>query len=306
MQSTHFQGACLYMPANHTALREIASGERLPGLRAAVACFEDALDERDIDEALRLLAALPRARPTGLALYVRPRSVAMLQQLLASTNETAIAGFVLPKFGTATLERWFAALGGTATRIMPILETADVFDPLRVRDIVDSLSDAAWAPRIDAVRLGAVDLYSLLGGRRPPRKTIYDTVLGPTLRSVATQLMARGLAVTGPACETIHGDAVVRAEIALDVEAGFVGKTAVHPAQVPLINNAFRVTAGEVDEAQRLLHGPAVFVVDGRMCERAPHRRWAECILNRARTFGVVGREATGSMTLLSPRPAMP
>ena len=62
----------------------------------------------------------------------------------------------------------------------------------------------------------------------------------------------------------------------MDVEAGFVGKTAIHPRQVAVIDAAFRVGADELAEAERILASEAaVFQSRGAMCERAPHARWA-------------------------------
>lgn len=296
MDAVRFQGACLYMPATHAALPAVAVGERVPGLGAAVICFEDALDEADVDDGLAQLRALSRERPSGLALYVRPRSVAMLEELLAWEGHTAFAGFVLPKIGIHTVERWLRPLASTTTRFMPILETADIFDPFKLRDLTAIL--AHHATRIDAVRIGAVDLFGVLGVRRPLGRTIYDTVLGPTLRLVAAQLMAQRLPVAAPVCESLIDDHITRAEVALDVEAGFVGKTAVHPAQVVLINAAYRVKQAELDEARRVLTGPAVFAIDGRMTERAPHRRWAEGIIARAERFGVERTSAFGAPQL--------
>jgi len=286
------QGACLYLPPTHPALRGVAAGERLPELRAAVVCLEDALDEDDVKRGLAELKALPRERPTGLALYVRPRSIAMLEDLLAWEGHNAFAGFVLPKLDVGSIGAWLRPLSRSAARLMPILETADVFDPFKVSDLIGTLADPAWASRIDAVRLGAVDLFAVLGVRRPVGRTVYDTVIGPTLRLVAAQLMARGLPVAAPVCESLRGDDITRAEIDLDVEAGFVGKTAVHPVQVALIHAGFKVTQSELDEARLVLSGPAVSVVDGRMSERAPHSRWAKGIAARAELFGV--KPATG------------
>ena len=108
--------------------------------------------------------------------------------------------------------------------------------------------------------------------------------------TVAALLMSRGLHVTAPVCESVAPTRAMREEVAMDVEAGFVGKTAIHPRQVPVIDAAFRVTAEELAEAERLLaDDAAVFQSRGAMCERAPHARWARRVVARASAFGVVG-----------------
>ncbi len=61
---------------------------------------------------------------------------------------------------------------------------------------------------------------------------------------------------------------------------GLVGKTAIHPGQIEVIQNALMVTQGEHSDALRILNSTrAVFKSQGAMCEPATHRRWAAGIL---------------------------
>ena len=73
---------------------------------------------------------------------------------------------------------------------------------------------------------------------------------------------------------------------------GFSGKLAIHPAQVPVINQAFTPAAAEIGEARAVVEAfraaPASGVVAhaGRMLDR-PHLVRAERVLARARAAGL-------------------
>jgi citrate lyase subunit beta/citryl-CoA lyase len=74
---------------------------------------------------------------------------------------------------------------------------------------------------------------------------------------------------------------------------GFDGKTAVHPAQVPVLNRVFSPTEAEFDRARRIVavleaaarEGRGVATVDGEMVE-ALHAQEALRTLERARRAG--------------------
>jgi citrate lyase beta subunit len=79
-------------------------------------------------------------------------------------------------------------------------------------------------------------------------------------------------------------------EVKNDLSCGLFGKTAIHPRQVPLIEEQYRITPSELQMAEHLLDesAPAVFRLCESMCEPATHRRWAALVLERARLYGMV------------------
>ncbi|MFO0609343.1 MAG: HpcH/HpaI aldolase/citrate lyase family protein [Polyangiales bacterium] len=288
------QGACLYVPAVHRGLDRVLRGEAVPGLRQAVVCLEDAVAEAEVPAALARLRGVARC-PSGRGprVFVRPRDPAMLLELLAWPESAGWDGFALPKVTVATAAHWLGPLAKTRFAAMPIFETAEVFDPYALRDLCAAVEAPAWRDRVEVVRIGGADLFAALGARRPAARTVYDSVLGPTVRAVAALLMSRGLHVTAPVWEGVAPSRAMREEVAMDVEAGLVGKTAIHPRQVPVIDAAFRVSPEELAEAERVLAaGEAVFLSRGAMCERAPHARWAARVVARASAFGVAGERA--------------
>jgi len=71
---------------------------------------------------------------------------------------------------------------------------------------------------------------------------------------------------------------------------GFVGRLAIHPAQVPVINEVFTPTADAIARAQAIVDafakapGAGVVAIDGKMYDR-PHLVRAQALLARARAM---------------------
>lgn len=169
---------------------------------------------------------------------------------------------VLPKVETPE------EIAGIARRVdfasvVPLLETPRGI--LHARDILTA------GPEIPAVLFGAEDLTAELG--------IPRTVDGDEL------VVARGLVVLAAASIGAEPIDAVFVDIAnLDLlrkdakrarAVGFTGKMAIHPDQVPVINETFSPAAEEIAEARRILDaaeaayeaGEAAFRLDGRMVD---------------------------------------
>ena len=91
-------------------------------------------------------------------------------------------------------------------------------------------------------------------------------------------------------CSTVtHMTAWLREDAAFGRRLGYDGKLAIHPAQVPVINEAFSPDDEDVAWAKKVLRardeaareGRGVFGVDGEMID-APLVKQAENILDRA------------------------
>jgi citrate lyase beta subunit len=296
MTGDYLQGACLYVPALHRSLESVLFGQAIPQLRLVVVCLEDSTADGDTVQALSKVRRIFRRRKENshLKIYLRPRSLSMLRSILEWDEKENWDGFVLPKLSLDNIEEWLRTSVVSDHTIMPILETADVFDPYRLSELCEILESGLWYRSIEAIRIGGTDLFAALGIRRPRHMHIYDSIIGPSLRLVACNLMSRGWNVTAPVCEALVHSAVIDDEISLDVEAGFVGKTAISPQQVININNAFRVSTAELLEANTILAGgDAIFRSRDAMCEIAPHTRWAKRVVDRANIFGLCPSETT-------------
>ena len=287
-------GATLYMPATREdAAARLLGPQRIAGLRSAVLCLEDAVREDGVPLALARLAATLRhiamhpPAPGDALIFVRPRDPAMLGRILALPGADRLTGFVLPKPRPATMPCWLALPFSPHHRLMPTLETREAFDPVELRALREQL--LAVQGRILALRIGGNDLLHAMGLRRAAGRTVYQGPLGPVIATLVAGFAPWGFALTAPVMERFDDPALLRAEMAEDIAHGLLGKTAIHPDQIAVIQTALAVPADLVAEAQAILspQAPAVFAREGAMCEPATHRAWAERLLARADAFGI-------------------
>jgi citrate lyase beta subunit len=289
--SAYGLGATLYMPVIHPKVPDILSGRAPAPASSIVLCLEDALHETDVERGVRILTELlvgrerdPDARPY---VFIRPRSYDMACRLRAIRGIDRVDGFVIPKARPETLPDWMSLLNGTRLRLMPTLETPDLFEPSRLIQLRELLLGSG-PDRIAAVRLGGNDLLGAMALRRVPGVTAYEGPLAWFLSMAAGLLTSTGLPVAAPVFDIIGDMETLRREVERDVQMGFVSKTAIHPAQVPVIEEAFAVSPENLAAAEAILdhEARAVFQVGGVMCEPATHAAWARRTLARADKFG--------------------
>ena len=266
-------GASLYVPATHPDLAAIAAGNKLADVRSIIFCTEDAVNETDLGAALVNLAkSLDYLQPTdGRRRFVRARNPSVLRHVLCMPGAARLDGFVLPKVTSDNIE-------------------TEVFNDASVQDLLRRMDSARWRERIHSLRIGGNDLLSLLRMRRPRGRTIYETPIGQVIARLATTFIPYGFSLSAPVFEHLDDVQTLSQEIEEDLNHGLLGKTAIHPTQVPLIERHYRVRQQDVEAAMRILHhdAPAVFKLHQSMCEPATHTPWAHSVLEAARCFGSV------------------
>ncbi|CAB3968817.1 citrate lyase [Burkholderia cenocepacia] len=288
-------GATLYMPATRSDILDVVSGTRFPELRSLVVCLEDAVAAIDVDSALANLRALlmnidargGRAE-SGPLLFVRPRDAAMAAVLNDWPLMKHVDGFVVPKLTLQSLSSWENAVSHPDLYLMPTLETVDVYDPGAMVELGSALK-ANLNRRIIALRIGGNDLMGCLGLRRNPATTLYSTPLSYVIPMLAGIMGAQGFALTAPVFEQLATPHLLNEELELDIAHGLVGKTAIHPSQIRIIQEALRVSLEDFNCATLIVNdaAPAVFKHNDAMCEPATHYKWAVNILERAKWHGV-------------------
>jgi citrate lyase beta subunit len=288
-------GASLYAPASRLDLAAIAGGWKLPELRSVIFCTEDAVHERDLEAALSHLAALlPELKSGPLLRFIRPRSPAILRRLLRMDGIERIQGFVLPKFGPHTMGDWLRVWDDRHGHyLLPILETAEVFDRRRMEFLRDRLVDSGLSEQVLGLRIGGNDLLNLLGIRRMRGATVYDTPLRSVIADLVCIFHPAGYSLSAPVFERLDTPEVLAREVMADLQHGLIGKTAIHPSQIPVIEGLYRVNCADYEMASAVLapSAAAVFKRCDVFCEPATHRCWATAIMERARVFGVAAEE---------------
>lgn len=287
-------GASLYVPATHKNLQQMARGELLGDVRSLIFCTEDAVADSELACALlNLSLALQQLvqRP-GIDRFIRVRSPEVMQRVIAMPGADRLTGFVLPKATRHNFEAYFEQVrqvSHTRYLLMPTLETVEVFDEAEMKLFRQRLEQPDVRGHILALRIGGNDLLALLGIRRPRGMTIYRTPLGPVISRLVTSFVPYGFGLTAPVFEHLGSPALLAQEIEEDIAHGLIGKTAIHPSQVALIEQHYRVHHNDMEAALRIMDhaSPAVFKMHDSMCEIATHRAWAHGVVEQARVFGI-------------------
>jgi citrate lyase subunit beta/citryl-CoA lyase len=144
-------------------------------------------------------------------------------------------------------------------------------------------------PRLAGLTWGAEDLSAAIGASR---KRDARGVWTDTFRLVRAQVLLTAHARGVMALDTLHADfrdvdglKRIAAESYAD---GFAGMLAIHPSQVPIINDAFTPGEAEIAEARAIVNafsanpGAGTLQLDGRMIDQ-PHLEQARRLLERLR-----------------------
>lgn len=238
-------GASFYIPATRSDPLEVARGEKLADVRSVIFCTEDAVNARDVPLALRNLgAALPSLSYAAHQMrFVRVRNPDVMRQVLALPGSEQIDGFVLPKVTRGVLPEYLRQIKGRGQLIMPTLETKEVFDEREMIALRKLLERTGVQEHVLSLRIGGNDLLSLLGMRRPRGRTLYQTSLGPVIARLVTTFKPSGFNLSAPVFEYIEDVTTLQREVEEDLAHGLIGKTAIHPDQVPIIHACYGVAS---------------------------------------------------------------
>ena len=224
--------------------------------------------------------------------YVRinPLSSGVALDDLAAVAGGRPDGILLPKCDPEDLK--------TLDHYLSALETVSTFPPggIRVIAIATETPAAIFAlggyrgvsQRLEAITWGAEDLAACLGGNNRRADGVYDDVYR----------LARSLCLLGAAAasvipiDTIYTDfkdeAGLLAECVAARRSGFSAKMAIHPGQVPVINQAFAASQEELAWARKVVRAFAenpeagTMAIDGKMIDK-PHLTLAQRLLDEGR-----------------------
>ncbi len=188
-------GATLYMPGTKNILDKILKKE-LTNITSLVMCFEDAIDESDVEKAeqnvlfhLEKIALAIDNKEISLndlpLLFLRVRNLLQFEKFLeklSSQQAMILSGFVFPKFNSKNAGHYLKLLDYTGKSHntilygMPILEGKEIafletrnYELSNLKNILDPYKDL-----ILNIRVGGTDFSSLFGVRRGINYSIYD------------------------------------------------------------------------------------------------------------------------------------
>jgi len=141
------------------------------------------------------------------------------------------------------------------------------------------------SPRLIGMTWGPEDLSAELGAEANREA---DGTLTEPYRLARSVCLYGAAAARVPAIETVYVDFRNTEGLRRDTEAarrdGFTGRLAIHPAQVPIINEVFTPTAEQIEKAKAVVAafaakpGAGAVGIDGKMYDR-PHLSRAQRLL---------------------------
>lgn len=231
------------------------------GADAVIADLEDAVVAAEKERARGVATSLLREPRADVLRLVRVNAVGThwFADDLAAARELELDGIVLPK---ATPDA-APALAGLGAPVVAIVETAAG---------VRLAYELAVVPEVACLMLGAVDLGLELG--LEPRPDGLELLYARSSLVVASA--AAGLrAPLDQVWVDVRDGEGLRRDCALGRSLGFRGKACVHPAQVPVVNEAYAPSQDELGRAQEVVEayeraaaeGAGAVALDGEMID---------------------------------------
>lgn len=230
---------------------------------------------------------------TGSAIYVRINdlSTGLTDDDLASVVPSRPDGIMLPKSNSgadvqhlAVKLRVHEAENGLADGgigIIPIITETGM-------GVLSGASYRGASPRLAGLTWGAEDLSAAIGARATRDERGHYTDVFRYARTVTIlAASAAEIAAIDTVFVNFRDNGGLRAECLEAERDGFTAKMAIHPAQVPVINEAFTPSAEAVEQAKAVVAAfadagnPGVVAIEGRMYD-IPHLKRAERLLARA------------------------
>jgi len=269
----------LYVPGDNQVMLDKALTR---GADAVIVDLEDGVPDAAKNSARESAAAwISEHSHASTELWVRLNSsLPLLRSDLDAVVQDGLMGVYLPKASSvedvetasAMIDRLEDARGLLAgsIRVAPLLETAAS---------ILIIPEIASSARVSHMAIGETDLAADLSMHPSPD----GHELNPIRLSVVVASAANGLNMPIGPVLTAFGNLELLGSTSLMLRRmGYRGRAAIHPSQIPVINEAFASTLGEVESARDVLdrfetaraEGAAVTIAkDGSLIDEAVVRR---------------------------------
>lgn len=308
-------GALLYCPANKKTIADSIINEKFGTKFSLALCLEDTINdnfvseaEQDLIESIRQIYLSFQQQSFFLPkIFIRVRNPEQIIRLFHSFGSSAeiVTGFIIPKFSVDNAAQYIQniikinEISSKKIYMMPIYENSSIID-LRTRfehlyslkELLDSIEDFVLN-----IRVGGNDLCNMFGFRRHSDESIHRIKPISNIFSDIITVYGMDYIVSGPVWEYYSGnnwkEGLIH-EVNDDKLCGFTGKTVIHPNQITIINEAYKVSQSDYNDAQAILNWDqsSNAYVSGssakeRMNEYKTHSKWAEQTLYLAETYGI-------------------
>ena len=295
-------GGLLYMPAFQKNIVKKIAENRLPHLNSVAFCLEDSISDDSLDDAEKslkiILNQLENIENLPL-IFVRirsPRHLELFHDKIGSKSKI-LTGYILPKFDMSNASAFLSLARQIMLPIMPILESERVSSILTRRTELFSLKQILdeSEPLILNIRVGVNDFCNIYGLRRNINQTIYEFGIVRDILIDILNVFAKDYVVAGSVWNFFGRNWAegLKKELELDKANGFIGKTAIHTMQLPIIFDAMKVSRTDFDDANQILnwksntHGVMKSSDGSRMNEVKCHLTWARRIKILSELYGI-------------------
>ncbi len=260
--------------------------------------LEDAVDEARKGEARRELAKFLRTLPAncGKTIIVRVNGIetAHFEEDIAAIVGPGLDLVNVPKPESPDDIREAAGVIYKAEREAKVAEPIGILANIESPRAYRLAAEIATAdPRVKGLQVGWGDLIEPLSMDRYNPAAIEAMLVW--IRIAAGEA---GIFAYDGAFANIKDVEGYQREAEMSRRLGYLGKSAIHPSQVPLANAVFRPTDAEIAHSLKVVEaaakakaeGVGAFTVNGRMVD-GPFIRRAEAILELARRLGLITKD---------------
>ena len=308
-------GALLYCPANNYKIVNSLVNEKFGNNFSLALCLEDTISDDCVSEAENILiTSLTSLYKEKLyktfflpKIFVRVRTASQMVKLVSrlGTVSEMITGFIFPKFSLENADEYIC----TITQINSVRKKPFCFMPIFEHSSIIHLGNRfsilyALKEKLDNVgeivlniRVGGNDLCHIFGFRRSAKESIHQIKPISSIFSDIVTVYGADYVVSAPVWEYYNGENWengLKQEIVQDRLCGFIGKTVIHPKQIAVVNNGYKVSQKDLDDALSILkwnkHSNSLVsgsVAKERMNEFKTHSNWAFTTVMLSRVFGV-------------------
>ena len=108
------------------------------------------------------------------------------------------------------------------------------------------------------------------------------------IANLITTFKSHGFNISAPVYPDFSDTEGFKKEVTYELQNGLTSKTIIHPSQIKPVNELYRVTQQELNEAKTILSkGDGILNLNGQMGEVKTQSVWAAEVIKRYKTYGV-------------------
>ncbi|MDF1883447.1 HpcH/HpaI aldolase/citrate lyase family protein [Sulfurimonas sp. SAG-AH-194-C21] len=280
-------GGTLFIPASHKRLKEIVCDNKYPHLKSVVIDFEDGLEHSDFEFAMQNINnILENITSKTLLTFIRAKNTQHLSELLRLSHIDKIRGFVLAKFSLANAEIYLNLLSCTNHIIMPSIEGEELFNHQKLHLLKEMILTNKH--KVLLVRFGLEDMLKQLSMKRKCDESIFDlSAPASVVGNFIATFKSAGFGVSAGVYPCYRDKVGFIKDVKRDIKEGLLSKTIIHPSQIALINEIYKVQKREYEEATEIVNSQKkVFALNGKMAESVTMSSYSLELIHRAKIYG--------------------